>query len=70
MLENPVYYENFLAFHMQYLIENKFVKVITDKLTKNTTVKMENIGRQSQGVNFTKQSLLIGKYKVTVHRNR
>jgi hypothetical protein len=69
MLDNPTYYEDFLAFHMQYLITLGYVRVITDVLTKERDVRVSRRNTQFSS-NLTPRAITIGRYAIEVRRVR
>lgn len=71
ILERPDYYKDFLAFHMTYLVENKYVKIITDQFT--TKMQAEANFRKIQDPHWTgitSRSIIIHNYVIEINRNR
>lgn len=69
MLENPAYYEDFLAFNMQYLINTGYVRVVVDELTNERDIRVNRRNTQSAS-NLTPRAITIGRYVVEVRRVR
>jgi len=70
MLTYPDYYKDFIAFHMRYLIENEFVKVITDGITKEKTAELQQKATRPHGTNLTQRAITINNYVLEVQPYR
>lgn len=71
MLENPEYYSDFLAFHMKYLVEYNYVKVITSKYNLETDVVVQPRGAQtSYWDKLPSRALILSNYVVEICKNK
>lgn len=71
MLDNPDYYQDFLAFHMDYLVNHDYVKIRTDVITKEQQVSIAGKNTQRDKVGWlTPRSIVVNNYVVDVCRKR
>ena len=71
MLDNPEYYEDFLAFHMSYLVHHGYVKIVTDVITKEQSVKLrDKFTQRDLSGGLTPRSIVVNNYVVDVQRKR
>lgn len=71
MLDNPEYYEDFLAFHMSYLVHHGYVKIITDVITQEQSVKLrDKFTQRDLTGKLTPRSIIVNNFVVDVQRKR
>jgi hypothetical protein len=71
MLSHPDYYTDFLAAHMDFLVTNGYVKIITDLFTKQVTAVPElRMVQDDPWVLTPNRAITINNYIVEVRRQR
>lgn len=71
ILEHPDYYKDFIACHMTYLVENKFVRIVTDRMTN--VMEAEAQFRRIQDAHWTDvpcRAIIVHNYIIEVIKNR
>ncbi len=70
MLDHPEYYKAFIAFHMDYLCENKYVRLISDSFVDSKSVEIGRRNLQTSYGNLTPRAITIHNYVIEVIKNR
>jgi hypothetical protein len=69
MLDHPDYYADFLAFHMTYLVENGFVKILYDPFIQQQSAEYYR-RHVTAGIGLPSRAISINKFIVEICRPR
>jgi len=68
MLEHPEYYFDLLAYHLKYLVDTNYVKIVKDLLTNGVSVHSQQKNLQHFEYHpGPHPSLILGRYVVSIN---